>query len=91
MQSKPPWFSALGMILAPPFASAQQSSRSSNGRVNTNRVQGSHAGQTPTGPRLAFNGTDGLAGTNYAGSQAQNSNSTASVSQYHRAWEMQLL
>ena len=51
--------------------------------------EGAYPGNTPTAPGSAFNETDGLAGTKYAGSQPQNSNNSASVSQYDVACEMQ--
>jgi hypothetical protein len=41
-----------------------------------------YPGHTSTAPGSAFNETDGIAGGMYAGSQPQNSNNSASVSQY---------
>lgn len=41
-----------------------------------------YPGNTSNSPGSAFNETDGLAGTMYAGSQPQNSRNSASVSQY---------
>lgn len=51
--------------------------------------QGAYPGNTPTAPGSAFNETNGIAGGKYAGSQPQNSNNPASVSQYDVACEMQ--
>jgi hypothetical protein len=57
--------------------------------INGGNTGPSYPGNTTTAPGSAFNETDGIAGTMYAGSQPQNSNNPASVSQYDVACEMQ--
>jgi hypothetical protein len=57
--------------------------------INGGNTGPDYPGHTTTAPGSAFNETDGIAGSMYAGSQPQNSNNTASVSQYDVACEMQ--
>lgn len=57
--------------------------------INGGNTGPDYPGHTSTAPGSAFNETDGLAGTMYAGSQPQNSNNTQSVSQYDVACAMQ--
>jgi len=57
--------------------------------INGGNTGPSYPGHTSTAPGSAFNETDGIAGRMYAGSQTQNSNNPASVSQYDVACEMQ--
>ena len=59
--------------------------------INGGNTGPSYPGQTTTAPGSAFNETNGIAGSVYAGSQPQNSNNPASVSQYDVACEMQPL
>jgi len=96
---------AAAMVLTPALASAQPSQPSNTstntqsgqalGQPNQScqdlvaSGDGAYPGNTPTAPGSAFNETDGIAGGMYAGSQPQNSNNSASVSQYDVACEMQ--
>ena len=89
---------AAAMALTPALASAQPSPPSNTstntqsgqalGQPNQScqdlvaSGDGAYPGNTPTAPGSAFNETNGIAGGMYAGSQPQNSNNTASVSQY---------
>lgn len=57
--------------------------------INGGNTGPSYPGHTTTAPGSAFNETNGIAGSVYAGSQPQNSKNTASVSQYDVACEMQ--
>ena len=50
--------------------------------INGGNTGPSYPGHTTTAPGSAFNETNGIAGSVYAGSQPQNSNNSASVSQY---------
>jgi hypothetical protein len=50
--------------------------------VNGGNTGPFYPGNTETAPGSAFNETNGIAGGMYAGSQPQNSNNSASVSQY---------
>lgn len=59
--------------------------------INGGNTGPSYPGNASTAPGSAFNETDGIAGGMYAGSQPQNSNNPASVSQYDVACEMQPL
>lgn len=63
-----------GMALGQPNQSCQD--------INGGNTGSSYPGNTETAPGSAFNETDGIAGSMYAGSQPQNSRNTASVSQY---------
>ena len=57
--------------------------------INGGNTGTSYPGHTTTAPGSAFNETNGIAGGMYAGSQPQNSNNPAAVSQYDVACEMQ--
>jgi hypothetical protein len=57
--------------------------------INGGNTGSSYPGNTTTAPGSAFNETNGIAGSMYAGSQTQNSKNSASVSQYDVACEMQ--
>ncbi len=59
--------------------------------INGGNTGPSYPGHTSTAPGSAFNETDGISGGLYAGSQPQNSNNPASISQYDVACEMQPL
>ena len=50
--------------------------------INGGNTGPSYPGHTTTAPGSAFNETNGKAGSVYAGSQPQNSNNSAAVSQY---------
>ncbi len=92
------------IVLTPSLASAQQSNTQTNTQsgqalgqpdqscqdVNGGNTGPYYPGHTSTAPGSAFNETDGIAGGMYAGSQPQNSNNTASVSQYDVACFNQL-
>jgi hypothetical protein len=96
-------FGATALAFAPSLASAQQTSSSVQTKsgqalgqpnqscqtINGGNTGTSYPGNTSTAPGSAFNETNGLAGTKYAGSQTQNSVNTASVAQYDVACEMQ--
>jgi hypothetical protein len=58
--------------------------------VNGGNTGPYYPGHTSTAPGSAFNETNGIAGGMYAGSQPQNSNNPASVSQYDVACFNQL-
>lgn len=93
------------LVLTPTLATAQQSPTAHNSRTTSGQALGqpnqscqdinggntgpSYPGHASTAPGSAFNETDGIAGAMYAGSQPQNSNNSASVSQYDVACEMQ--
>lgn len=70
-----------GLALGQPDQSCQD--------INGGNTGPSYPGNASTAPGSAFNETDGIAGAMYAGSQPQNSNNSASVSQYDVACEMQ--
>lgn len=104
MKSKLLLLGAAAMAVTPALASAQQSQPSTAPSTQSGQAlgqpnqdcqdlvasgEGAYPGNTPTAPGSAFNETDGIAGTKYAGSQPQNSNNPASVSQYDVACEMQ--
>jgi len=57
--------------------------------INGGNTGTSYPGNASSAPGSAFNETSGIAGGMYAGSQPQNSNNSASVSQYDVACEMQ--
>ena len=57
--------------------------------INGGNTGTSYPGNASSAPGSAFNETNGIAGGMYAGSQPQNSNNSASVSQYDVACEMQ--
>jgi hypothetical protein len=57
--------------------------------INGGNTGPSYPGHTTTAPGSAFNETNGIAGSKYAGSQPQNSNNPAAVSQYDVACAMQ--
>lgn len=59
--------------------------------INGGNTGPSYPGNASTAPGSAFNETDGLAGTMYAGSQPQSQRNTASVSQYDVACSQQPL
>ena len=96
---------AAAIILTPSLASAAPRQPSAQTNTQTPVAQGqpnqscqdinggntgpSYPGHTETAPGSAFNETNGIAGSKYAGSQPQNSNNPASVSQYDVACEMQ--
>ena len=96
-------FGATALAIAPSIAAAQQTS--SSGQITSGQALGqpnqscqtinggntgpSYPGHTTTAPGSAFNETNGIAGSMYAGSQPQNSVNTASVAQYDVACEMQ--
>lgn len=50
--------------------------------INGGNTGPDYPGNASSAPGSAFNETSGIAGSMYAGSQPQNSNNTASVSQY---------
>ena len=50
--------------------------------INGGNTGPSYPGHTTTAPGSAFNETNGIAGSVYAGNQPQNARNTASVSQY---------
>ena len=94
---------ATALAIAPSLAAAQRttsSGQTTSGQalgqpnqscqtINGGNTGPSYPGNTSTAPGSAFNETNGLAGTKYAGSQPQNSVNTASVSQYDVACAMQ--
>jgi hypothetical protein len=57
--------------------------------INGGNTGPSYPGNASSAPGSAFNETNGIAGSVYAGSQPQNSKNSASVSQYDVACEMQ--
>ena len=59
--------------------------------INGGNTGPSYPGHTTTAPGSAFNETNGIAGSMYAGSQPQNSNNPASVAQYDVACSKQPL
>ncbi len=95
---------ATAIVLTPSLATAQRSNTQTNTQsgqalgqpnqscqdVNGGNTGPYYPGNTSTAPGSAFNETDGIAGGMYAGSQPQNSNNTASVSQYDVACFNQL-
>ena len=88
---------AAAMVLTPSLAAAaspqtpvaQGQPNQSCQDINGGNTGPSYPGHTSTAPGSAFNETDGIAGSMYAGSQPQNSKNPASVSQYDVACEMQ--
>lgn len=93
---------AAAMVLTPSLAAAKPTQPSNTQTpvaqgqpnqscqdINGGNTGPSYPGHTTTAPGSAFNETDGIAGGMYAGSQPQNSNNPASVSQYDVACEMQ--
>jgi hypothetical protein len=94
------------MILTPSLAAAAQTQPNTQTNTQTPVAQGQpnqscqlvnggdtgpyYPGHTSTAPGSAFNETNGIAGGMYAGSQPQNSNNPASVSQYDVACFNQL-
>jgi hypothetical protein len=92
--------------LAPTLASAQQTSTTTSTSlpspttgqpdqscqdINGGNTGPSYPGNTTTAPGSAFNETDGIAGSVYAGNQPVSQKSSISVSQYDVACEMQPL
>lgn len=57
--------------------------------INGGNTGPSYPGNTTTAPGSAFNETDGIAGSVYAGNQTVSQKSSISVSQYDVACEMQ--